>query len=123
MEKSMFVNFTNHPSNNWSNSQLVKAKEYGEIVDLPFPNIPSNLSEEELIRMADNYVEKIYALKPKAVLCQGEMVFTHLMVNKLKEKGILVLAAISDRVTEEIKMDDRTLKTSEFTFLGFRKYI
>lgn len=119
----MFLNFTNHPSNTWNVLQQSKAKEFGEIIDIPFPNISYDLSEEELNKMADAYVEKITSIQPNAVLCQGEMVFTHLMVNKLKAQGLNVLAAMSDRVTKEIKLGDRTLKTSEFTFLGFRKYV
>lgn len=121
--ENMFLNFTNHPSKNWSQLQVNRAMEYGDIVDLPFPNIPISMSEQEIIKMSNIYLEKILSYKPAAVLCQGEMVFTHIMVNKLKKYRIKVLAAISDRITEEKNIGDKVIKTSEFNFVGFREYI
>lgn len=35
----MFVNFSIHPSEGWSEELLAVAHKYGEIVDIHFPNI------------------------------------------------------------------------------------
>ena len=40
----MFVNFTNHPSGSWGAAQRRAAQVYGEILDLPFPDVPPALS-------------------------------------------------------------------------------
>ena len=33
----MFINHTNHSSKYWSDEQLVAARQYGDIIDMPFP--------------------------------------------------------------------------------------
>ena len=35
----MFINFTNHPSAQWSAEQKAAAQAYGEVIDLAFPAI------------------------------------------------------------------------------------
>ena len=40
----MFVNFTKHPSGSWGAAQRRAAQVYGEILDLPFPDVPPALS-------------------------------------------------------------------------------
>ena len=37
--KNMFINFTNHPSNNWGVIQIKESLKYGKIIDLPFPEV------------------------------------------------------------------------------------
>jgi hypothetical protein len=41
----MIINLSNHPSANWTTEQLIVAKTFGEIVDLPFPNTSLNGDE------------------------------------------------------------------------------
>lgn len=119
----MFINFTNHPSGLWSKAQLDAASTYGKIVDLPFPNVPPQFSEEEVQRMAAEYLDKILAMKPSAVLCQGEMTLTCLMAHRLLTAGIPALAACSERRTEEqVNPDGSTQKVSVFVFCRFRAY-
>ncbi len=118
----MFVNFTNHTSVNWSKEQLDEAKKYGEIVDVAFPNISPKANKEEIILLADEYVNKILALNPSCVLCQGEFCFSFNIINKLKEHHIKVLAACSDRVVEEESSESGTKKISYFKFVQFREY-
>ena len=71
----MFINLTNHPSAKWSESQRKAAEEYGEIVDMGFPDIDSKMSSEEVKRFAMDYVKKIMEKEPKCVLCQGGIYF------------------------------------------------
>lgn len=119
----MFINFTNHPSALWSKAQLDAASAYGSIVDLSFPNVPPQFSEEDVQRMADEYMEKILALKPSAVLCQGEMTLTCLMAHRLIASGVPALSACSERRTEErVNPDGSTQKVSVFVFCRYRAY-
>ena len=48
----MFVNFTNHPSGSWGAAQRRAAQVYGEILDLPFPDVPPTLSAAEVAARA-----------------------------------------------------------------------
>lgn len=118
----MFINLTNHPSGRWSSEQTAAAEEYGEIVDIPFPNVPADADETDVLHIADEYAERITAMNPDAVLCQGEMTLTYLLVEKLTERGIPVLAACSERCADEENRGTGTLKTVEFRFRRFRRY-
>ena len=42
----MFINYTNHPSASWGEKQTDEAKKYGEIVDMPFPNISPQMTAQ-----------------------------------------------------------------------------
>ncbi len=118
MEKKMFINFTNHPSSNWGEKQKNAAQVYGEIKDILFPEISPQASEEEIEELAEQYVEDIVKENPSAVLCQGEYTFVYQVVQKLKEKNIIVLAACSKRNVVEV--DNKRIV--EFQFEQFRKY-
>ncbi len=119
----MFVNFSNHPSSKWSEAQAQAAAQWGEIVDYPFPNVTAKTSEEEIRSLADRVVCDIAALKPDAVMCQGEFTLTFSVVERLKEQGILTLAACSERVVEEhIGENGEYEKAAVFRFVRFREY-
>ena len=93
----MFVNFTNHPSGSWSAAQRRAAQVYGEILDLPFPDVPPTLSAAEVAALADEWAARILALRPACVLCQGEMTLTTRVVRLLQSRGVPVVAACSAR--------------------------
>ena len=113
-----FVNFTNHPSDKWDAEQRRCAQEYGELVDLPFPEVDAEADETVINEMAASYVRKIVDLNPGAVLCQGEFCLAFQVASALKAQGITVLAACSKR---EVKVyGDR--KEAFFKFVRFRKY-
>lgn len=118
----MFVNLSNHSSNNWSNRQLEMAKKYGEIIDVSFPVIDPNMTKQKVYDLALSYLDKILALKPDCVMCQGEFCFTYEMINLLKEKNIRVVAACSERKTIEKIIDNKCEKVSVFEFVQFREY-
>ena len=71
----MFINHTNHSSQNWSDEQLVAARQYGDIIDIPFPRIDPLASTKDIARLAQDYAGRIIALHPTAVLCQGGIYF------------------------------------------------
>ena len=118
MEKSLFVNFTNHSSDNWELRQKKAAEKYGVIKDIPYPDVDPNGDREYIIRMADFYVEEIEKLKPAAVLCQGEFCLAYQVISKLKERHITVLAACSKRCVKTEGREKRVL----FMFEQFREY-
>ena len=118
----MFINFTNHPSEKWNDEQRRASKRYGDIIDLPFPQIVPNATDEELQRLSQEYVQKIMALADSQTLTvhiMGEMTFTFMVVTKLKELGIKCVASTTERKTT---YNSNGVKLSEFSFVKFREY-
>lgn len=118
----MFINHTNHLSQYWSHAQLTAACEYGDILDLPFPSVDPQASSSEVLELAQEYTGRIIALHPSAVLCQGEFVYCHALVERLLAAGITVLAATSERVVEEFYHNGINEKRIDFQFVQFREY-
>lgn len=119
----MLINCSNHPCAQWGAAQLEAAKKYGGVVDYAFPPVDPQWSEEQLARKATQIASRIAAMRPNAVLCQGEMGMTFTLVSMLMRQGIPVVHACSERhVKESQTPDGRTIKTSEFVFQHFRAY-
>ena len=123
-----FYNLTNHPSSKWSEEQKAAALHMvggengdGEIVDIPFPNIPPEATGREVRKTAFDYLVKYFddADTESVVLIQGEMVFTFNMVFHLQIKRIRCVAATTERKVEERPNGE---KVSVFKFVKFRKY-
>ncbi|MGN0643072.1 MAG: hypothetical protein ACI4JJ_07980 [Huintestinicola sp.] len=120
---SVFINFTVHPSDSWDTAQTAAAKKYGRIVDIPFPTVDPHADEEQVTETAARYFELISSRSPSAVLCQGEMTLCFAVVQLLKNAGITVLCATSERAAATKKLPDgSTEKISYFKFVGFRRY-
>lgn len=116
----MFINLSNHPSEGWSEEQLTAAQQYGEIVDVHFPNIEPSFTTSMVNSLADVTIETITALgKDIVVHVMGEMTFTYAVVSRLKALGITCLASTTERNT--ITTPDGK-KISEFKFVKFREY-
>ena len=47
--KETFINLSNHPSDKWDEKQMEAAKQYGEVMDIPFPSIPAQADENEVV--------------------------------------------------------------------------
>lgn len=121
--KKIFVNHTNHPSERWSEEQISAAQVYGEILDIPFPAVDAEATPAQVAAQVEENLEKILALKPAAVLCQGEFNYTFVLVERLKSFGVKVVAATSERATvDEILPDGSTRQVSTFRFVQFREY-
>lgn len=119
----IFINHTNHASSDWGEQQKDAADKYGVTVDISFPTIPSTLESNRVKELAKKTFEAIRLVNPEAVLCQGEFTYTYELVRLLKDEGIKVLAACSERVAHEVVRDDGTVeKKSEFKFVRFREY-
>lgn len=124
----MFINLSNHPSEKWSDKQLEEAKKYGDVVDMQFPQISTELRSADIDALVFEYYLKIKELrrdevkKPFVVMVQGEFVFTYRLVSALKNEEIMAVAARTERVVKEIVEDGIPKKVSEFNFAGFMEY-
>ena len=120
----IFVNHSNHSSNQWSIEQTTAAGVYGYITDVPFPAIGADWEETEIVRLASENAERIAAMQPAAVMCQGEFTYTFSLVRQLLARHIRVVAACSERVVVE-HMDEMGVshRQSQFHFVRFREYV
>ena len=119
----MFVNLSNHPVSGWPKEQIDAAREYGEIVDLPFPAISPFAGSEEIDGYVDEYYERVTAFTEPTVMLMGEYVFTYRLARKLKNAGLRVVASCTERYAEERKKPDGTIeKVSLYRFVRFREY-
>lgn len=117
----MFINLTNHPSENWSEEQLTAARQYGEVVDLSFPIIEPTFTKDDILLLVKECADAIMVMKDgdTVVHVMGEMTFTHNLVNALKEAGIVCVASTTERL---VNMTPDGKKLSEFKFVQFREY-
>lgn len=127
----MLINYTNHPSKNWSKEQIGAAEQkYEEILDIPFLNVVPSWTEEEVYRAACEEYKKIIKIigeeklqeETTAVLCQGEFTLSFLIIKFLMSRNIKVISAVSNRIVEEKEENGITKKVATFKFLGFRSY-
>ena len=117
----MFINLTNHPSERWNEEQLNAARQYGEVVDVPFPIIEPTFTKDDIMLLVKECTETIFGLieANTVVHVMGEMTFTHNLVNALKKAGITCLASTTERNTI---MTPDGKKISDFKFVQFREY-
>ena len=62
----MILNLSNHPHENWPEKQLRTARAYGDVIDLPFPPVSPDATEEELEQTALQLLRQIGEMKPDA---------------------------------------------------------
>ncbi|MCF8342342.1 MAG: hypothetical protein K9I82_15310 [Chitinophagaceae bacterium] len=116
----MLLNLSNHPSIHWNDLQLSTAnQDYGEISDMPFPNIPPEMCYDDLMKLVNEYLHQIVALNPSAVHLMGELTFTYNLVTQLKVLGFPCIASTSSRFVTE---NGDGNKISYFNFVQFREY-
>lgn len=122
----LFINLSNHPTKNWSDQQLMSAEEYGEVIDMRFPEVDPDASEIDLDCLACEVVDRIMLRSRRyegtademTVHVMGEMTLTYRIVELLKDEGVLCLASTTRRNVVE----DGNSKTSVFEFRQFRRY-
>ena len=115
----MLINFTNHPKLTWSDSQINLAqKNYGDIIDLPFPKIDPNSSTEMIYELAENYFDKINKMSPVTVHLMGELSFCYMLAKMLEKNAIPCIVSTTKRVAYV----DGEVKTAVFQFVSFRSY-
>lgn len=121
--KKVFINLSNHPSQKWSEEQKEAAQKYGEIVDIPFPQINPEMTSTKVYNTANWWVKNILSAYNNddivSIHVMGEMTFTHAFVKIATAHNIPCFASTTERVTTE----KDGVKTSVFQFVQFRQYI
>jgi hypothetical protein len=128
----LFINFSNHPSEKWSDKQFNTALDMvdnGSIIDVPFPNVDPEMTTEDIIALAkDMFYKNIMDVIaecdfPDYIILHvmGEMSFTYNFVNIVKNfKGENIDCVVSTTKRNVVEKDG--VKTSVFEFVQFRKY-
>lgn len=137
MKFEYFLNISNHPSDKWGEKQISSALELADgIIDLPFPNINpewdsvnySHLNLRDMVKKISKDAELSSAIKQFSmyynnqntiIMVQGEMSFTHYLVNILQNDGYTVVCSTTERNTVENADGTKTVK---FEFCRFREY-
>jgi hypothetical protein len=97
--------------------------KFGDIVDVPFPDVPAGADTAAVSALADEYCARILDLGADVVLVQGEMSLSFAVAGRLQRNGVAVLCACSERVCETSVLDDgSTERRSVFRFVRFRRY-
>lgn len=125
----MLINLTNHPSTSWSEQQRVAALEkYGEIKDIPFPDIDPVLGKKEVVDLAAGYflkISKIYSELPQeekkrfAIHVQGEHTFVHHLLKQAEKLNLTCIASTTRRIKKDLG-NGQSLQ--QFEFVRFREY-
>ena len=120
----MLLNFTNHPSNIWSEKQKRTAIQlFGKVVDMPFPHIDESADESYISKLADEYLQKILLIAERenvVVHLMGEQTFAYSLVKRLKNRNINCVASTTKRI---VNMDSSGQKKEViFQFERFRYY-
>ena len=119
--KRLFINFSNHPSSAWSEQQLQAACQFGQVVDLPFPQVDPAMTGEQVQSLAAECVSTIMgmgATDDLTVHVMGEMTVIFHVVTALKAHGVRCVASTTERMVTEA--DGK--KITEFHFVQFREY-
>lgn len=119
----MLLNFTNHPSKIWSEKQKDAAKLFGEVVDMPFPQIEESADENYISKLADEYLQKnLHIAKNTRVTVHlmGEQTFVFSLLKRLRKNDIECVASTTKRI---VKLDSTGQKKEVvFQFERFRYY-
>ena len=120
----MLINLTTCPSVKWSDEQKwVATSEWGTVMDYPFPIVDANATIEDILATAQDVADNVVKLHPAAVLVQGEMALTYVLVNLLQKAQISVYTAsfARDKITSQDKSGN-LVKSSIYRFAQFRRY-
>ena len=110
-EKGVLVNLSGRSYETWSPEQLEATKEFAsKVVDVPYPNIPSSATQEQIGEIMKTTLEKVIDANPKVVMCMGENITCHNFVKELEKLNIQTVATVTKPMIEIIKNEDGTKK-------------
>ncbi len=119
----MLINISNHPSSRWGKEQKEEAsKQFGGVVDIPFPNIDPHATDmtafEPELSYYDEEGECTIFVNPKVdvIHLMGEMSFFSYFSNKLMKRGYKICVSTTER--QAVVVDG--IKKSIFKFIQFR---
>lgn len=122
----MFINLSNHPSLKWGNTQIESALALtsdNHIQDVPFPAVPATATTADILAIADGLHHTVMTNRPEAIMIAGEFTLAYTLIELCLRAGIKVVAACSDRRTNEVVNQDGTVtKTVNFEFIQFREF-
>lgn len=119
---ALLLNLSNHPYDAWDDAQKQAAQPYGECRDMEFPQVDPTVDTDQIIQMADKYVDEIAEMSRQydvTVHVMGEMTFTYRVVTRLTALGIRCICSTSRRDTY---INDKGDKVVSFHFRRFRDY-
>lgn len=119
----MLINLSNHPITEWSEKQLQQATtQYGEVIDISFPDVPPEASSNEIKQLALEVVSSIctkYIDENFTVHIMGELTLVYAAVQEFHKRGIECIASTSQR---KVSLLTNGEKVSRFHFVRFREY-
>lgn len=118
----MFINISNHPSSDWSEEQLDAVRQYGDVVDMPFPAVFADEDETYISSLAKEYAEMMisrYDPRQDVFHVMGEMCFSFALIRLLQQAGFVCVASTSERIVRE---EEPGHKEVFFNFVRFRQY-
>ncbi|NOU45544.1 MAG: CRISPR-associated protein [Bacteroidales bacterium] len=121
----MLLNLSNHPFENWETAQKEAAlKQFGSVVDIPFPAVDPAINTEAVIRLCTEYLSQCISkfgklLQPMdAIHITGEHCFVFQFVTLAKAHCIPCVCATTNRL---VTYKDN-IKVPGFQFIQFRNY-
>lgn len=119
LDRALILNVSNHPKAKWSDEQIHVAEEnFGGIVDMPFPNVPPEMSSSDLDVLVKEYEQKIVATGLKHIHIAGEMTFLFRIINRLKRHNLHCFTSTTERHVRQ----EGDHKIATFKFVQFRDY-
>ncbi len=123
----VFLNLSNHPIVNWSETQLqaARALKHGEPMELPggMPKIAPQADEKEISTLAAELASRVHSLGAKGAFVASDFTFAFQLIQQLKKLDIHCYATTSERRTQETPAPDGTTrKVTEFQFVRWREY-
>lgn len=121
---TFFINLSNHPSADWNEDQLTAARQLGEVIDVPFPDVHPELTPKDINKQADAIVCQVHQMVigdtvGTTIHVMGEMTMTYALVKAFKDVGYRCVASTTERKTTN---NPDGSKTSIFSFCAFREY-
>lgn len=121
----MLINLSNHPAGTWTAAQITAAnKQFGKIVDIPFPAVDPAAALHEIDQLAEKYLQEILQSRDQlasdqlTVHLMGEHTFCFRLLTKLERLNIPAVASTNKRISHS----KDGVKTSLFEFISFRNY-
>ncbi len=122
-QSTLLINLSNHPFEKWSDNQKSAAVEqYGEVQDLPFPNVNPDGDADYISSLADEYFRKVKEMSGKrkvTIHLMGEMNLSFTLLDRFREAGYECIASTTERVIDDSIPGQKTVF---FRFVRFRPY-
>ncbi len=116
----MLINLSRIPSTNWGPLQIkTSLDEFESINDLEFPKIEPNLSELEIIKLAEPLISKCVKLfsnadKNNAVYVDADPIFSFYFAKSILERGYRCISPSFDESRNDSSIYKKFVKYREY---------